>query len=381
MKILVLSFYYTPDLSAGSFRTSALIDELSKMDIDIDVVTTLPNRYASLKSNAAQSEKNDNLSVYRLELPSHKSGMLDQIVSFFSFYRQVSQLVKKEKYDLVYATSSRLFTAFLGTRVARSKSIPIYLDVRDIFLDTLSDVLNPKLFRMISPFLSLIENYTFNNASHINLVSRGFEEYFKSKFRCKSYSFLTNGIDSEFMGIDFSKVEVLNKKTVLYAGNIGEGQGLHTILPSLARNSPDYQFKVIGDGSRKVELVKSCQSLSNVVILPPIIRSQLNKEYKNADVLFLHLNDYDAFKKVLPSKLFEYGATGKPILAGVSGYAAKFCNEELLNTEVFSPSNHIEASNCLRRLSLNVTDRTMFIKKFQRNQIMRKLSESVYRMV
>jgi hypothetical protein len=33
----------------------------------------------------------------------------------------------------------------------------------------------------------------------------------------------------------------------------------------------------------------------------------LIKEYIKTDVLFLHLNYYGAFQKVLPSKFFEYG--------------------------------------------------------------------------
>ena len=48
----------------------------------------------------------------------------------------------------------------------------------------------------------------------------------------------------------------------------------------------------------------------------------------STDVLFLHLNDYSAFRKVIPSKIFEYAATGKPIVAGVSGYAAEFLRHE-----------------------------------------------------
>ncbi len=48
MKILVLSFYFRPDLSAGSFRTTAFVDALrEKMPIhgQIDVLTTLPSHY------------------------------------------------------------------------------------------------------------------------------------------------------------------------------------------------------------------------------------------------------------------------------------------------------------------------------------------------
>ena len=59
MKILVLTFYYKPDLSAGSFRTTAFVDELKKLvdkDTQIEVITTLPNRYHSFEQKALASE-------------------------------------------------------------------------------------------------------------------------------------------------------------------------------------------------------------------------------------------------------------------------------------------------------------------------------------
>ena len=58
-------------------------------------------------------------------------------------------------------------------------------------------------------------------------------------------------------------------------------------------------------------------------------------EYQKANILFLHLNDLNSFHKVLPSKIFEYAATGKPILAGVKGYAAKFLREQVKGVEIF----------------------------------------------
>ena len=128
-------------------------------------------------------------------------------------------------------------------------------------------------------------------------------------------------------------------KRLVYAGNIGEGQGLHTILPEFANLARgNYQFCVIGDGGRKQQLIDSISYTDNIELLPPVNRQELIEEYLKADILFLHLNDYPAFKKVLPSKIFEYAATGKPILAGVSGYAADFIESELLNAEVLPPA-------------------------------------------
>lgn len=192
MKILILSFYYEPDLCAGSFRTTALVEQLKHLkDVELEVITTMPNRYASFSAGALNREFNENIKIHRIDLPSHKSGMLDQIKSFTTFYYEAMKIVKNEEYDVIYATSSRLFTAFLGARIAKKKTKPLYLDIRDIFVDTIKDVLSPKLVFLIKPILSLIEKYTFTSANHINLVSKGFESYFQSRYPNHSYSWYT----------------------------------------------------------------------------------------------------------------------------------------------------------------------------------------------
>lgn len=382
MKVLVLSFYYAPDLCAGSFRTTALVEQLkSNSDVEIEVITTMPNRYASFEAGAQELEQADNVTIRRIALPSHKSGMLDQIKSFASFYKQANKLISGKKYDLVFATSSRLFTAFLGARIAKRSNVPLYLDIRDIFVDTLKDVLNPKVAFLLKPILTLVENYTFSAAQHINLVSKGFESYFVERFKNANYSWFTNGIDKEFLHTETpveSKLSEPALLTVLYAGNIGEGQGLNTIIPQLARLvGVKYQFKVIGDGGRKASLVKASQGITNISFHPPVNREQLIKEYLNADILFLHLNDYPAFEKVLPSKIFEYAAVGKPILAGVSGYSAEFIGKEVDNAEVFYPSNHQKAAASLATLKLGQTNRDSFISKYTRTNIMIEMANSI----
>lgn len=383
MKILILSFYYQPDLCAGSFRTTALVSELKKVDgIDIDVITTMPNRYASFEVDALEYEPESNVKVRRVQLPHHKSGMLDQIHSFYTYYKEAHELVKNVQYDLVFSTSSRLFTAFLGAKIAKEKDIPSYLDIRDIFVDTIKDVLPSMLAVVSKPLLTIIEHYSFNSATHINLVSQGFEHYFRSRFINPSYSWFTNGIDTEFL--DLPKPEVRNasdKINILYAGNIGEGQGLHLIIPELAKEAGEqYQITVVGDGGRQSLLKEGVEGMGNVTLLPPVKRTELVQKYMDADILFLHLNDYPAFEKVLPSKIFEYAATGKPILAGVSGYSASFIRDEVPNAEVFISNDAGSAVDALKRLELNSSDRAAFISKYLRSNIMSKMAQSIVAM-
>ena len=273
----------------------------------IDLVTTLPNRYKTFSQDAPELENRLGLEIRRIALPPHQSGIVDQSKAFLSFSRQALKHVAKREYDLVFATSSRLMTAVLGAWISGKKQVPLYLDIRDIFIDTIKDVLPSYLALIAKPIFSFLERWTVKRAVRINLVSKGFVGYFSSRYPEKEFSYFTNGIDDEFIAASLDKnteASATSPLTVLYAGNIGEGQGLHKILPALAKKMEKrLHFKVIGDGGRKEALLQALaeEGVTNVELLPPINRDRLIEAYQAANVLFLHLNDYDAFKKVLPS--------------------------------------------------------------------------------
>jgi hypothetical protein len=387
-RIVYLSFYFEPDLCAGSFRNTPLAYELAKQgrdkDIVVDVFTTLPNRYSTFEKSAPAYEEFGNLRIHRISLPPHKSGMLDQVLSFRKFYSEVLILNKGRKADLIFASSSRLFTAYLGYILSNKTKACLYLDIRDIFVDTMSDVFKSRILKLgILPILMLIERKTFKNATHINLISGGFRQYF-SRFPKPNFSYYTNGIDDEFLSDSiglFQSDAISQKKTIVYAGNIGEGQGLHKIIPQAAQElGGDFEFLIIGDGGTKKLLQDeiSNRGLMNVIIKNPVNRDELQGYYRNSDYLFLHLNDYAAFRKVLPSKIFELATFNKPILAGVSGYAAEFIKAEVSESFVFDPCNVYQLVEHLKNLtpSFNI-DRKDFKNKFRRTNINKQMAESI----
>jgi glycosyltransferase involved in cell wall biosynthesis len=384
MRILVLTFYYTPDLSAGSFRTTALVESLRKTvssSDEIEVITTMPNRYSSLKNEALEYEENGNIKINRIPLGLHKNGFLDQSFLFLKFMVQVWRLLQtRKKYDIVYATSSRLMTAFLGSLIARRQKSKLFLDLRDIFLDTLESLFKNRKLKYLIPPLRIIEKYTVHSATHINLVSKGFKEYFSNINNHVPYSFYSNGIDDPFLHYDFQKTVATTKKIITYAGNIGEGQGLEKIIPQMAKALGDaYQINIYGDGGSKPALVKSLEGIDNVSLYTPVNRDILLTLYKESDFLFLHLNDYEAFKKVLPSKLFEYAATGKFIIAGVSGYAKEFITDNIDGSIVFEPCDCEDFIRKFGDVNPNLSPiRDTFIQKFSRENIMNDLSNRIY---
>jgi glycosyltransferase involved in cell wall biosynthesis len=274
-------------------------------------------------------------------------------------------------------------TAALGAYIARKVGAPLYLDIRDIFVDTMKNILPHWAASLIALPLDLVENYAMKTATKINLVSRGFESYFKNRYPAKRLAFFSNGIDEDFLCLAAGQDAYgCSEKTysILYAGNLGEGQGLHEIIPALASAmNKKMEFTIIGDGGRRPQLQRAIneKKLSNVTIKNPVDRAELIEAYQRADVLFLHLNEYDAFKKVLPSKLFEYAATGKPIWAGVGGYAATFVSSEIENAAVFPPCNAQAAIEAFAKLQIKPISRAEFICKYDRRTIMDAFAEDV----
>ncbi len=394
MKILLLTFYFEPDLCAGSFRATSLFNSLNEnyKNLSIDVLTTTPNRYKTFEARVASNveEINKNSFIYRIKVRNHKSGFFDQSISFISFFLGGLKFIKRNKdYDLIIATSSRLMTGFLGAMLSKRLNVPYYLDLRDIFSETIKDIFPKYISFLIKKIVKKLENFTIKGASKVNLVSKGFEKYFFSEYPEKVYSFYTNGVDEEFINFGFSKTKIkitnnINKRIILYAGNIGKGQGLDKIIPQLALNTKDkYEYKIIGEGGAKADLEKKINLLkiTNVEIINPISRSELIKSYKNADILFLHLNDFEVFKKVIPSKIFEYAATKKPIVAGVSGYSEDFIKNEIKNAFTFMPCSHENAINVLKKVKYVTTNRSEFIEKYSRKKIMNSMSEDIISLV
>ncbi|TDU25149.1 glycosyltransferase involved in cell wall biosynthesis [Chromohalobacter marismortui] len=403
-KILLLSFYFPPDLGAGSFRSQALVEALMKQmptGYALEVISTAPNRYAQYDSAAPEIETFDQgrLTVRRVDLPSHQSGMLDQSRAFLAYAWQVARLTRGQHYDLVIATSSRLMTGVLGRFVAGRASARLYLDIRDIFVENLPFLLPRGTQRLGIGFFSALERWAVRYAAKVNLVSPGFRGYFEQRFPDQVFTWHTNGVDPLFADgalqdaehpqpatadVENAPGSAASRLRVLYAGNIGQCQGIDRILPTLAKRLENrVDFLLIGDGGRReaLEAALSAEGVSNVEIRAPIARDQLIEQYRQADVLFLHLNDMFCFSRVIPSKLFEYAAMGKPIWAGVRAFPAEFCQAHINNTAVFEPCDAESALAAFETLAMALQPRQAFVERFHRDRIMREMADDALALI
>lgn len=387
MKILILTQYYSPELAPSAFRVESLVKHLKGKlgdSASLNIITTMPSRYANEKISAKTFEQHENVTIERIRVPSIRTSMSSQIKSYIYFWFAVLKLTRNRDYDLVFGTSSRLMTAVLSVYISRRKAIPVYLDIRDILADGIQEILPKPFGSIIKIVLSMIESWSFRNADKMNLISPGFEPYFNKRFRHKDYTYFTNGIDQIILQGDFSpsdnEQEGNNIPTILYAGNLGDGQAVHKIIPDLAlRLEGQFNFIIIGNGKYRKTLqhIIHGRNISNVTIMERVSRERLIQKYKEVDILFFHLNDHEAFEKVLPSKIFEYAATGKPIIGGLAGFSKNFVEKNVSNALVFPPLDVDEAIKALKQIDIRWRDRGSFKEKFSRDVIMSNMADDV----
>ena len=391
MKIVFFTFYYPPDLCAGSFRAIALAQALSKRmknDDELHIITTHPNRYENHRVKASDIEVHGNITIHRISVPSHKSGMFSQARTFVTYALASYKLCNKLNPDFLIGTTSRLMTGVLTGLSARKLGCKYFIDLRDIFSETISDIFSQKnklLGSISKKTFSLLERWLFNKATGVNVVSEGFPEYFQTMgIDTSNWSFFPNGVDKIFTNLPFIGNKRLKEiTTVLYIGNIGTGQGLENILPATAKYMGNkYRFLVIGGGGATSKLINTIKNnnVDNIEILAPIKREKLIKYYEDADILFVHLNDIPAFQRVLPSKIFEYAALRKPIVAGLSGYSAKFILDNVPYATIFNSGDVdgcVEAIKKAKTLEIKDKNIDIFIEKFSLEKIMDKMTTHI----
>jgi glycosyltransferase involved in cell wall biosynthesis len=392
LKIVFFTFYYPPDLSAGSFRAVALAEALSlKMEDgdELHVITTHPNRYANHRVKADDLEEVDGkITVHRTKVPMHKSGMIFQARSFGVYATVAYRLCLEINPDFLIGTTGRLMTGVLTGLSAFRLRKNYFIDLRDIFSETISDLFAKKnilLGYTAKKIFSFLDGRLLVRAAGVNVVSEGFYDYFKSNgIDTNKWSFFPNGVDQEFVefkpaiGNSFTEV-----KTILYAGNIGSGQGLETVVPKLAKQlGSNFRFVIVGDGGTANMLKKAIKKdgINNVELIEPVSRTEIMRYYHEADILFLHLNDLPAFERVLPSKIFEYAALGKPIVAGLRGYSAKFMQEHVSYANIFEPGDYKSAAlSVSKSINTKVSAEVVnnFVKKYSRYRIMDDFAEHI----
>lgn len=113
---------------------------------------------------------------------------------------------------------------------------------------------------------------------------------------------------------------------VTYAGALGYFQALGSLIETAAM-MPNVEFTFVGDGTERDSLERRARDLglTNVTFVGYVERSALFDIYRQSDILFAQLRQLDVMAQAtFPSKVFEYLATGRPVVYAGAGITADF---------------------------------------------------------
>jgi glycosyltransferase involved in cell wall biosynthesis len=146
------------------------------------------------------------------------------------------------------------------------------------------------------------------------------------------------------------------------------------VAAQLQATLPEIVFLFVGEGADKERLVSLAQDkgLLNVLFLPQQPREKIPALIRASDLCLVLLKKAPVFKTVIPTKMLEFMACGRPVILGVDGQARQVL-EEAKGGLFIEPENHNALSEAVLHLYQDSTLRQT-LGRNGRNHIVEHLS-------
>ena len=324
MKILIYGVNYAPELTGIGKYSGEMAEWLVEQGHDVRVVTAPPYypewQVTKGYTNTYRKEKVEGVDVYRcpLYVPKQPSG-LKRIIHLASFAISSLPIMLKQAFwkpDMVMVIEPPLFCAPTAWVVARLSGAKCCLHIQDFEVDAafeLGIIPFASLQRLISWLeIGLMKRFdvvsTISNSMLQRLQNKGVQEpvLFPNWADLSRVQFMEDGRQAfrHNLGIDDATC------LCLYSGNIAVKQGLDILL-DVAKELPDSQFVICGDGANRQALEDSAKKygLNNLKFLPLQPLEKLSAMLSAADI-HLVIQKKGAADLVMPSKLTNIFAVG-----------------------------------------------------------------------
>lgn len=328
MKILIYGINYSPELTGIGKYTGEMAAWLAAEGYDVRVVTAPPYypEWRILKGykNAYSQIDQDGVQVVRCPLfvpskPSAITRFLHLISfsasSFFPVLRTYSW-----KPDVVIQVVPTLFCSLQTLMLSRLTGAKAIIHIQDYEIDAMFglSMAGGGVFRR---FAYWVERKILNRFDTVSTISAGMMKRAVDKgLNPRKLVFFPNWSELDRFRNLKPSLKLLRelgvdtrKKIVLYSGNIGEKQGLETVLHAAKRleSNAEIHFLMVGEGAAKKRLedLASTLSLTNVSFFPLQPYERL-PELLSSAACHLVVQKSGAADAVLPSKLTNILAVG-----------------------------------------------------------------------
>tara|TARA_B100000963_G_C22640005_1_gene679923 strand:- start:8793 stop:10004 length:1212 start_codon:yes stop_codon:yes gene_type:complete len=349
-----------------TFKGLLFAKELMSRGFEVEVITGFPNYpggklYDGYHLKLIQKEVIEGVCVTRLPLfPSHDKSKFGRVANYLSF--AISSLFYglffAKRPDVIYAYHPPLTVGISAGIINFFRRVPIVLDIQDMWPDTLKAtgmITNSRILGLVSRICNLI----YSSAAKIVVLSPGFKRLLVARgVPEKKINVIYNWADEEVLRKSSGKLpkELTSVEgfKVLFAGNIGQAQGLDVILDAaflLKDSVPEMQFFIMGEGLQRNSLKTKADSLNlkNVHFLNAVNMENVGIFLDYVDALLIHLNSDPLFEITIPGKSQAYMAVGKPIIMGVKGDASNLVSRANCGV-CFEPENSKKLAEVVNNL-------------------------------
>jgi len=370
MRVLIHGINYFPELTGIGKYTGEMAEWLSEKGASVRVVTAPPYypewRIGSGYSSAKYKFENiKGIDIWRcpLWIPKHKTGF-KRILHLLSFAVSSLPILLKQifwKPNVIIVIEPAFFCVPISLMVAKLSGAKSWLHIQDFEIDAgfeMEFLSGKVLYRLIKH----IEKFIMKSFDCISTISRKMmERLVDNKIPSEKCVFFPNWVDIEKI-CPLNACEFFRKEwgveddavIVLYAGNMGEKQGLEIILDTAKKleDEPNIQFVLCGNGAARERLARTADGMKNIRFLPIQPLEKFNQLLNTADIHLLPQRR-DTEDLVMPSKLTGIFACGGIVIAT----ARK--DTELANVVlkaggmVCTPGDSSKMSKLIKNLSTN----------------------------
>ena len=342
MRILIVSQYFWPE----GFRINDLAKTLVEKGVEVEVLTGKPNYpegaiFAGYKAWGCQQEVWAGVTIHRVPLtPRRKKGALNLVFNYLSFVVSGALigawLLRRKRYDVIFAYgTSPILQAIPALVLGWLKKRKVVVWVQDLWpesLEATGHVRHPRALALVGSVVRRI----YANTDLLLVQSRAFEPQVRKLAGDTPIAYYPNSADPLFAATGVALAPLIpvmdsGAFCVVFAGNIGAGQAVETIVDAatLLRNHPDIQFVVVGQGSRQAWMVDeaAARGLTNLHLPGRFPGDLMPGLMQKASALLVTLNDQPIFAATIPNKIQAYMASGRPIIACLNGEGARVVEE------------------------------------------------------
>jgi glycosyltransferase involved in cell wall biosynthesis len=319
-EILIISNYYPPEKGAAANRIEQLALKLNQNKYNVSVVCPLGNYpkgklFDEYKGKFSVTENRDGITVKRLWIyPSVSKNLLVRIISILSFSAMLFfYLLFKKTPKKVVVQSPPLLLSFISVFVLSLKNKKIILNISDLWPMAAIELNALKKDSFSHKFSLFLERYIYKKATLILGQSNEIITHVLTLFSNKKCYLYSNFPDHNVSVIEL-KTEENQPVKIFYAGLLGIAQGVFELCQKIDLKGLNVELHIFGDGAEKTQLeaLISSEKEQRLFFHGMLDRTELHQQLKSFDVAIVPLKT--RIYGSVPSKIFEYGSLGFPIL-------------------------------------------------------------------